>query len=113
MEVGRGRGAVRSTEEAHDCTWEQRSLEPWEAYNKLSMDATRRVGGTRTLTRASLRVNGRGRAGFGRRVVLYSRILSQLMVRPITDSGHRAFETLATNLHPSPFFPFMRTGISV
>lgn len=49
--------------------------------------------------------NGKGRAGFGRSIVLHSRILSQLMVRPITDSGHRAFETQATNLHPSSFFP--------
>lgn len=76
---GSGR-AVQSTEEAHDYTWEQRSLKPWEAYNKLSMDAARRVGGIRTLTHASLSVNRKGRAGFGRRVVLYSRILSQLLV---------------------------------
>lgn len=36
--------------------------------------------------------------------MLSSRIPSQLVVRPITDSRHRAAETQATNLHPSSVF---------
>lgn len=83
---------------------QRESQEPSEAYNALSMDGTRRVGGTRTVTEPSSACDRKARAGFRRRVALQSRILSQLMVRPITDSRHRAFETQATNLHPPSIF---------
>lgn len=44
-------------------------------------------------------------ARLGRRAALGTRVPSQLVGRPVTDSRHRAVETQATNLHP-PFFFF-------